>query len=108
MHWRIRPWIRRLITRAFAVVPAVLIIGVRGNGSVTDLVNLSQVVLCLELPFAIFPLLHFTSSRRRMGQWRNGWLLLICGWGSAILITAMDIYSLPEALREAWAVIVGH
>ena len=107
MHWRIRPWIRRLITRALAVVPAILIISVRGNGSVTDLVNLSQVVLCLELPFAMFPLLHFTSSRKRVGKWRSGWFLLITGWGSAILITAMDLYSLPDALREAWAVIVG-
>ncbi len=107
MHWRIRPWVRRLITRIFAIVPAIWIISVRGNGSVTDLVNLSQVVLCLELPFAMFPLLHFTSSRKRMGRWRNGWFLLLTGWGSAILITVMDIYSLPDALREAWAVIAG-
>jgi manganese transport protein len=108
MHWRIRPWVRRLITRTLAVLPAILIISVRGNGSVTDLVNLSQVVLCLELPFAMFPLLHFTSSRKRMGQWRSGWFLLITGWGSAILITVMDIYSLPDALKQVWAVIVGH
>jgi manganese transport protein len=107
MHWRIRPWVRRLITRTLAVIPAILIISVRGNGSVTDLVNLSQVVLCLELPFAMFPLLHFTSSRQRMGQWRNGWFLLITGWATAILITAMDIYSLPDALRQAWKVIMG-
>jgi manganese transport protein len=108
MHWRIKPWVRRLITRTLAIVPAIWIISVRGNGSVTDLVNLSQVVLCLELPFAMFPLLHFTSSRKRMGKWRNGWFLLITGWGSALLITAMDIYSLPDALKQAWAVIVGH
>ncbi len=108
MHWRIRPWLRRLITRTLAVLPAILIISVRGNGSVTDLVNLSQVVLCLELPLAMFPLLHFTSSKKRMGKWRNGWFLLITGWGTAILITAMDIYSLPDALKDAWAVIVGH
>jgi len=108
MHWRIRPWVRRLITRSLAILPAILIISVRGNGSVTDLVNLSQVVLCLELPFAMFPLLHFTSSRKRMGKWRNGWFLLITGWGTALFITAMDLYSLPDALRQAWAVIVGH
>ena len=108
MHWRIRPWVRRLITRTLAILPAILIISVRGNGSVTDLVNLSQVILCLELPFAMFPLLQFTSSRKRMGQWRNGWFMLITGWGSAILIAAMDIYSLPDALKQAWAVIVGH
>ena len=108
MHWRIKPWVRRLITRTLAVVPAILIISIRGNSSVTDLVNLSQVVLCIELPFAMFPLLHFTSTRKRMGKWRNGWFLMIVGWGSALLITAMDVYSLPDALRQAWAMIAGH
>jgi manganese transport protein len=107
MHWRLRPWIRRMISRLLAVVPAIWIICIRGNGSVTNLVNLSQVILCLILPFAMFPLLQFTSSRKVMSQWRNGWFLLILGWGSAILITAMDIYSLPESLKAAWHVIAG-
>jgi manganese transport protein len=75
------------------------------HGSVTDLVNLSQVILCLILPLAMFPLLHFTSSRRRMGRWANGWFLLILGWGSVLLITAMDLYSLPASLKEAWRII---
>ena len=108
MHWRIKPWVRRLITRMLAVVPAILIIGVRGSSSVTDLVNLSQVVLCLVLPFAMFPLLQFASSRKRMGKWRSGWFLISTGWGTALAITAMDIYSLPDALKQAWVVIVGH
>src|SRR6266481_4495381 len=95
MHWRIRPWVRRLITRTLAVLPAVFIIGVRGNSSITDLLTLSQVVLALQLPFAMFPLLHFTSSGKRMGNWKNGPLLLAAGWASAILITSMDIYGLP-------------
>jgi manganese transport protein len=107
MNWRIKPWVRRLITRGLAIVPAVLIIGLRGQGSVTDLLILSQVVLALQLPFAMFPLLQFTSSRRRMGKWKNGWFLLVAGWGSAILITAMDVYGLPDSLRAAWHVIAG-
>lgn len=107
MHWRIKPWVRRLITRSLAILPAVFIIGIRGEGSVTDLLTLSQVVLALQLPFAMFPLLHFTSSRKRMGEWRSGWFLLIAGWTSAILITAMDLYGLPESLKAAWQVIVG-
>ncbi len=107
MSWRIRPWIRRMISRLLAVVPAIWIISFRGNGSVTDLVNLSQVILCLILPFAMFPLLHFTSSRKIMGRWANGWFLMVLGWGSAILITLMDIYSLPESLKEAWHIIAG-
>jgi manganese transport protein len=55
----------------------------------------------------MFPLLHFTSSRKRMGAWKNGWFLLVAGWASAILITAMDVYGLPDSLRAAWQVIVG-
>ena len=107
MHWRIKPWVRRLITRSLAILPAVLIIGLRGESSVTDLLTLSQVVLALQLPFAMFPLLHFTSSRRRMGAWKNGWFLLITGWASAILITVMDVYGLPDSLKGAWHVITG-
>ena len=107
MHWRIRPWIRRMVSRLLAVVPAIMIISVRGGGSVTDLVNLSQVILCLILPLALFPLLHLTSSHRVMGKWANGWFLLILGWSSVVLITAMDLYSLPASLREAWRIILN-
>jgi manganese transport protein len=99
--------VRRLITRSLAILPAVLIIGLRGDSSVTDLLILSQVVLALQLPFAMLPLLHFASSRQKMGQWRIGWLLLIAGWGSALLITAFDFYGLPEAVKQAWQVISG-
>jgi len=107
MHWRIQPWVRRLITRTMAILPAVLIIGLRGDSSVTDLLVLSQVILALQLPFAMFPLLQFTSSRKRMGRWKNGLFLLIAGWASAILITAMDIYGLPDSFHAAWRVITG-
>jgi manganese transport protein len=107
MNWRIKPWVRRLITRSLAIIPAVLVVGWRGDSSVTDLLTLSQVVLALQLPFAMFPLLHFTSSSKRMGKWRNGWFLLAAGWSSAILITAMDIVGLPDSLKTAWRVIMG-
>jgi len=107
MHWRIKPWVRRLITRTLAILPAVFIIGLRGDSSVTDLLTLSQVVLALQLPFAMFPLLHFTSSGKRMGSWKNGWFLLATGWGSAILITVMDVYGIPDSLKAAWHVVAG-
>ncbi len=107
MRWRLQPWVRRLITRTLAVLPAILVIGVRGDSSVTDLLTLSQVVLALQLPFALFPLLHFTSSRTRMGRWRNGRLLLVLGWGSVILVTALDLYGLPDSLAAAWHILTG-
>jgi manganese transport protein len=107
MHWRIQPWLRRIITRILAIIPAVLVIGIRGDSSVNDLLTLSQVVLALQLPFAMFPLLQFTSSRKRMGRWKNGWLLLAAGWGSALLITALDIWGLPDSIKSAWKIIAG-
>ncbi|MGZ4839329.1 MAG: Nramp family divalent metal transporter [Terriglobales bacterium] len=107
MHWRMKPWVRRLITRTLAILPAVFIIGLRGDSSVTELLTLSQVVLALQLPFAMFPLLHFTSSHKRMGAWKNGRFLLVAGWASAILITALDLYGLPDSLRAAWQVVLG-
>jgi manganese transport protein len=107
MRWKLAPWTRRMLTRLVAIVPAILVIGLRGEGSVTDLLTLSQVVLALQLPFAMFPLLQFTGSRRRMGEWRSGWFLLLAGWGSAIVITAMDVIGLPDSLRSAWLVLSG-
>lgn len=108
MRWKISPGLRRLITRLLAIVPAVLVIGVRGEGSVTDLLTLSQVVLALQLPFAMFPLLQFASSKRRMGRWRPGLLLLTAGWVSAVLITGMDVWGLPASLQAAWSFVAPH
>src|SRR5262249_25622135 len=79
----------------------------RPDTKVTDLLVLSQVVLAIQLPFAMFPLLHVTSSRRWMGDHKTGWFLVVVGWASALLITAMVIYGLPEAAGKAWNVIVG-
>jgi manganese transport protein len=109
LRWRMPPWVRRLLTRLVAILPAVFVIGLRGEttGSVTDLLTLSQVILALQLPLAMFPLLHFTSSRRYMGAYANGWFLCAGGWASCLLITALDIYGLPDLLQNAWAVIVG-
>jgi manganese transport protein len=104
MDWRIRPWVRRLITRLAAIMPAILLISLRGDGGVNDLLNLSQVVLAIQLPLAMFPLLCFTGSRKLMGSYRNGRFLTIAGWASCLLITALDIYGLPGAIHDAMAV----
>lgn len=107
MRWRIRPWLRRLITRLVAVVPTVVFVAFRGANNITDLLVLSQVVLALQLPFAMFPLLHFASSRSKMGQWRLGWFLSIAGWTSAVLITAFDLWMLPDTFHQAWRTFFG-
>jgi manganese transport protein len=106
-HWRIRPWVRRLITRLIAIIPAILFIGFRGDNNLTDLLNLTQVVLALQLPFAMFPLLHFTSSRAKMGRFANGWWLKIASWTSAITITFLAIYALPDLFKKAMETLRG-
>ena len=92
MHWRVQPWMRRILTRLLAIIPAVVVINWNGEGSVTDLLVISQFVLALQLPLAMFPLLQFTSSKRRMGAHANGWFLLITGWASCLLMTGLTIY----------------
>ena len=102
---RLAPWKRRLVTRLIAIAPAVLIVAVHGGGGVNELLVLSQVVLALQLPFAMFPLLHLSSKASVMGRWRSGWFLLGAGWSSALLITVLDVYGLPGALHDAMRII---
>jgi manganese transport protein len=108
MNWRIAPWMRRLITRLCAIVPAIVLIGMRGDNSVTDLLTLSQVVLAIQLPLAMVPLLVFAGSRRRMGDGRIGSFLLVAGWATCGVITFLDVYGLPGAVHEAIGVFAGH
>jgi len=96
MAWKIRPWLRRLITRLLAIVPAVIVIGMYGDGTVTKLLNFSQMVLGIQLPLAMIPLMHFTSSRRIMGRYVNGWGMKAAGWACAGLITGLDVYLLVQ------------
>ncbi len=108
MHWRLRPWVRRMITRMAAIVPTILIIGIRGEEAVVnDLLTLSQVILGIQLPLAMIPLLYFTSRKKYMGRYRNGWILMTMGWLSCVLITALDIYGLPDSLKAGWRIITG-
>jgi manganese transport protein len=101
MSWKIRPWVRRLVTRLVAIVPAVFVIALYGDDKVTDLLNTSQLILGLQLPFAMIPLMLFTSRRRIMGEFRNGLFLLVAGWTCTALITALDVYLLVQTFAGA-------
>jgi manganese transport protein len=90
LHWRIRPWLRRLITRSLAIIPAAIVIGFMGEGRVTWLLILSQVVLSFQLPFAVVPLIQFTGDRSKMGEFANGPLTAIFGWLLAVAIIALN------------------
>ena len=90
LHWRLKPWLRRLITRSLAIIPAAIVIGVMGEGHVTALLILSQVVLSFQLPFAVVPLIQFTGDRSKMGEFVNGRLTSIFGWGMAAAIIVLN------------------
>jgi manganese transport protein len=107
MQWRMRPWLRRLLTRGLAILPALVIIVLRGDNSVTSLLVLSQMILGFQLPLAMFPLMYFTGSRRYLGKFALGWFLFITGWTATVLITALDLWGLPEIIPEAWKAIAG-
>lgn len=77
---RMRPWLRRLVTRSIAILPAVLVIGLMGEGKLTALLILSQVVLSFQLPFAVVPLVKFTSDRAKMGEFVNSRLTTCVAW----------------------------
>src|SRR5205814_7121045 len=71
LNIRLRPWLRRLITRSIAIIPAALVIGIAGENKVTSLLILSQVILSFQLPFAVIPLIRFTGVRFNMGEFAN-------------------------------------
>jgi manganese transport protein len=77
---RLKPWLRRLITRSIAIIPAALVIGFAGENKVTSLLILSQVILSFQLPFAVIPLIQFTNSRARMGEFANSRLTAVVAW----------------------------
>src|SRR5271165_3697371 len=83
---RLKPWLRRLVTRTIAIVPAILVIGIAGEGKVTSLLILSQVVLSFQLPFAVIPLIQFTGDRNKMGEFTNSRTTVIIAWVVAIAI----------------------
>jgi manganese transport protein len=91
LNLRMRPWLRRLITRGLALIPAVIVIAIAGDRSVFRLLILSQVVLSLQLPFAIIPLLHFTSDRRKMGIFASSLPVRILGWLVATVIVGLNL-----------------
>jgi len=99
LRFRMRPWMRRLVTRLAAVVPAALVIGLMGPGRVTALLILSQVILSLQLPFAVIPLVQFTSSRAKMGEFTNRPATIALAWFTAAAIVALNALLLWQIYR---------
>lgn len=88
---RLRPWLRRLITRAIAIIPAVIVIGVYGESKTTELLVASQVCLSMQLGFACWPLMRFTGEKAKMGEFVNPWWIRLLGWTITLVIIALNI-----------------
>jgi manganese transport protein len=101
LNLRLKPWLRRLITRSIAIIPAVIVIGFYGEGKVTSLLILSQVVLSFQLPFAVIPLVQFTSSRAKMGVFANSRFTSVLAWTVAAAILVFNAELLWLTLRAA-------
>src|SRR5262249_8068173 len=106
LNIRLTPWLRRLITRLIAIVPAVCVIGYFGEGKKTDLLIWSQVILSMQLSFAVVPLLVFTGERVKMGQFVNPLWIKVLAWVSAVVIIVLNLkllfdFFIPESWQHA-------
>ncbi len=101
LHFRMQPWLRRFVTRAIAIVPAMVTLALFGAARLQDLLVLSQVVLSLQLPFAIVPLLQMTGDKRKMGPFASAPWVKVCGWAAAAIIIGLNA-SLVVSQIGAW------
>jgi manganese transport protein len=93
---RLRPWLRRLITRLVAIVPAVVVVSLYGEQGTGALLILSQVILSLQLPFAVFPLVSFTSNREKMGVFVAPRWVQMLAWTIAVIIAGLNVWLLYQ------------
>jgi manganese transport protein len=100
LNIRLRPWLRRLITRMIAIVPAAITAILYGESGTARLLILSQVILSLQLSFAVFPLVQFTSERAKMGSFVNPPWLKALAWTVATVIASLNVWLLIQTLRE--------
>jgi manganese transport protein len=104
---RIRPWVRRLITRCIAIVPALMIVSATGGRDTVQLLVISQVVLSMQLPFAIFPLVMMTSNRAMMGEFVNGRVVQVVGYSICAAISGLNVYLLWSVIGPFWLGVVA-
>ncbi|HTA42331.1 MAG TPA: Nramp family divalent metal transporter [Bryobacteraceae bacterium] len=107
LNIRIRPWLRRLVTRSLAIIPALVVIWLSGGEGTFRLLLLSQVVLSLQLPFAIVPLIQFTNDPLRMGHFASGLKVRIAGWATALIVLALNLW-LAWQVISAWGHEAGN
>ena len=106
LNFRMRPWLRRLVTRSFAIIPAGLTIYFAGDAGTYRLLILSQVIINMQLPFAVIPLVHFTGERRRMGDFANKLWVSVLAWITAAVIVGLNFWLMWQAVVE-WLANAG-
>jgi manganese transport protein len=95
---RLRPWLRRLITRLVAIIPAIIVVSLYGEQGSGALLILSQVILSLQLPFAVFPLVSFTGNRHKMGAFVAPVWIRVLAWTVAVIIGALNVFLLYQTI----------
>jgi manganese transport protein len=100
LNIRLRPWVRRLLTRLVAIIPAVIIASLYGAHGIGSLLILSQVILSLQLSFAVVPLIIFTSDKQKMGKYVNALWLKLTAWIVAFIIIALNAFMLIQIMIE--------
>jgi manganese transport protein len=100
LNIRLPAWLRRLITRLIAIVPAVIVTALYGEHGAGSLLILSQVILSLQLSFAVVPLVYFTSQRKKMGEFVNSPLLVGAAWSVAVIIMGLNAWLLIGTFRD--------
>ena len=100
LNFRMRPWLRRLVTRTIAIVPAAFTVYLAGEQGSYRLLLLSQVILNLQLPFAVIPLIQFTNSKQRMGKFANRLWVRVLAWSAAVIILSLDIWLVTLTIRD--------
>jgi hypothetical protein len=91
LNLHLAPWLRRLVTRSLALIPAVLVVALRGSRGIYDLLIFSQVILSMQLSFAVIPLIMFTSDRRKMGEFVNPAWVRLLAWTLAVAIASLNL-----------------
>ncbi|WP_407391268.1 Nramp family divalent metal transporter [Carnobacterium jeotgali] len=92
IHLRVKPWVRRIITRLLAVIPVFIVTIIAGENGTANLLILSQVILSMQLPFALVPLVLFTSNKQKMGSFVNSTWVKIVAWTATVVIICLNIY----------------
>jgi manganese transport protein len=100
LNIRLRPWLRRLLTRLIAIIPAIIVTSISGETGAASLLVLSQVILSLQLSFAVFPLVMFTSDKIKMGEFVNGTVTKLLAWAVAIVIASLNAWLLVQTFRD--------